>query len=121
MVNQTLPLFDAPDYYLNTFTWGSWPGSGSTSTYEAAVFDNNYIKLRELSIAYTFPVKLRSKLKMQNLTLSLYGRNLFYFYKTLPDFDPEGGVGTNWINQAISVGSGTAATRSYGASIRLTF
>jgi TonB-linked SusC/RagA family outer membrane protein len=114
-------IIDAPDYYLNTFTWGSWPGSGSTSTYEAAVFDNNYIKLRELSIAYTFPVKLRSKLKMQNLTLSLYGRNLFYFYKTLPDFDPEGGVGTNWINQAISVGSGTAATRSYGASIRLTF
>lgn len=114
-------ILDAPDYYLNTFTWGSWPGSGSTSTYEAAVFDNNFIKMRELSLSYSFPVKLRSKLDMQNLTVSLYGRNLFYFYKSLPDLDPEGGVGTNWVQQAISVGSGTAATRSYGASIRLSF
>ena len=114
-------IIDAPDYYLNTYTWGSWPGSGSTSTYEGAVFNNNFIKMREISLAYSFPMKLKSKLKMQNMTVSLYGRNLFYFYKTLPNLDPEGGVGTSWINQATSVGAGNAATRSYGASIRLTF
>lgn len=114
-------IIDAPDYYLNTFTWGSWPGSGSTSTYEGAVFDNNFIKMREISLAYSFPLKLRSKLKMQTFTVSLYGRNLFYFYKTLPELDPEGGVGTNWVSQATSVGAGSAATRSYGASIRLSF
>lgn len=114
-------IITAPDYYLNTFTWGSWPGSGSTSTYQAAVFDNNFIKMRELSLSYVFPVKLRSAVKAQNLTFTLYGRNLFYFYKSVPDYDPEGGVGTNYINQAISIGQGTAATRSYGASLRVTF
>jgi TonB-linked SusC/RagA family outer membrane protein len=114
-------IIDAPSYYLNTFTWGSWPGSGSTSTYEAAVFNNDFIKLRELSLSYSLPVKVRSKLKSQNLTFTLYGRNLFYFYKTVPDYDPEGGVGTNYIQQAISIGQGSAATRSYGASIRATF
>lgn len=114
-------IIDAPNYYLNTFTWGSWPGSGSTSTYEAAVYDNNYIKMRELSISYTLPVKLRTRLKTQNFTFTLYGRDLFYFYKSLPYMDPQGGVGTNWINQATSIGSGNAPTRSFGASIRLSF
>ncbi|HWJ25903.1 MAG TPA: hypothetical protein VNS32_05130, partial [Flavisolibacter sp.] len=114
-------IIDAPSYYLNTFTWGSWPGSGSTSTYEAAVMNNNFIKLRELSLSYVFPMKIRNAIKAQNLTFTLYGRNLFYFYKSVHDYDPEGGVGTNYINQAISIGQGLAATRSYGASIRVTF
>jgi len=116
--NQT--VIDAANYYINTYTWGSWPGSGSYSTYEAAVFNNDFIKLRELSLSYILPVKLRSKLSFQNFTFSLYGRNLFYFYKTLPYLDAEEGVGTNFVSQAI-VGGGTAATRSYGASIRVSF
>lgn len=113
-------IIDAANYYLNTYTWGSWPGSGSYSTYEGAVFDNDFVKLRELSLSYTMPLRVRSKLSMQNLTFSLYGRNLFYFYKALPYLDPEEGVGTNFVSQAI-VGGGTAATRSYGASIRVSF
>ena len=114
-------VIDAPNYYLNTYSWGSWPGSGSYATYEGAVYDNNYIKFRELSLSYTFPAKIASKLKMQNLTFTVYGRNLLYFYKTLPYLDPEEGVGTNWVSQSISSGQGTAATRSIGASIRVTF
>jgi TonB-linked SusC/RagA family outer membrane protein len=114
-------IIDAPNYYLNTYSWGSWPGSGSYSTYEGAVFNNDFVKMRELSLSYSLPVKLRSKVKAQNFVISVYGRNLFYIYKALPYLDPEEGVGTNWINQAISTGGGTAATRSYGASIRLTF
>jgi len=113
-------IIDAPSFYLNTYNWGSWPGSGSYVTYEGAVFDNDFIKLRELSLSYTLPVRLRSMLRTQNFTFSLYGRNLFYFYKTLPYLDAEEGVGTSFVSQAI-VGGGTAATRSYGASIRVSF
>ena len=114
-------VIDAPSFYENTYTWGSWPGSGSYSTYEAAVFDNDFIKMRELSLSYTFPIKIASKMKMQNFTFTLYGRNLFYFYKTLPYLDPEEGVGTNWVSQSTSSGQGNAATRSVGASLRVTF
>src|SRR5262249_16829711 len=118
---QNTTVIDAPNYYLNTYSWGSWPGSGSYSTYEGAVFDNDYVKLREVSLSYTLPQRLSSKIKSQRLTVSLYGRNLFYIYKALPYFDPEEGVGTNWISQATSNGSGSAATRSYGASLRVSF
>lgn len=115
-------ILDAPSYYLNTYTWGAWAGSGSSSNYpEGAVYDNNFIKLREVSLAYTLPVAIRSRMKMQNLVLSVYGRNLFYIYKSLPGMDPEEGVGTNYINNATSLGAGNAASRSYGVSIRLSF
>ncbi|WP_338875882.1 SusC/RagA family TonB-linked outer membrane protein [Spirosoma sp. SC4-14] len=114
-------VVEAPQYYRYHYNWGGYPGSGSNITYKDAVFDNNYIKLREISLSYSFPVRLRSKLKMQNLTISAYGRNLFYFYKTLPGLDPEEGVGTNWVSRATSVGAGNAATRSMGGSIRFSF
>lgn len=114
-------ILEAANYYLNTFTWGSWPGSGSSSTYEAAVYNNDYVKLREVSLAYTLPVRWRNKMRAQNFTFSLYGRNLFYVYKSLPNLDPEEGVGTNWISQGSTSGQGTAVSRSYGASLRVSF
>jgi hypothetical protein len=114
-------ILDAANYYLTTYTWGSWPGYQSGSLYEGAVFDNDFVKLREASLSYTLPVNVRSKMKMQNLVFTVYGRNLFYFHKTLPNLDPEEGVGTNWVSRSTSFGSGSAVTRSLGASIRLTF
>ncbi len=114
-------IIDAGNYYLTTYQWGSWPGYASGSLYEGAVFKNNYIKLREVALSYALPASFANRIRMQNLTLSLYGRNLFYFYKTLPYIDAEDGAGTNWVSRATSAGSANAATRSIGLSIRLTF
>lgn len=68
-----------------------------------------------------FPKKVAGFLKAQNMTFSVYGRNLFYFHKTLPNYDPEEGVGTDWLSQGTTLGQGNAATRSMGASLRVTF
>jgi TonB-linked SusC/RagA family outer membrane protein len=114
-------VIDAPSFYENTYNWGSWPGSGSYATYEGAVFNNDFIKLREVTLSYSLPRKLAGKIKAQNLMISVYGRNLFYFHKDLPSLDPEEGVGTNWIQQGSSIGQGNAATRSMGASLRMSF
>lgn len=112
-------IVDAGNYYLTTYQWGSWPGYASGSLYEGAIYNNDYIKLREASLSYVLPVRLNSKWNLQNLTLSVYGRNLFYLYKTLPYVDAEDGTGTNWVSRATSAGSANAATRSVGVSIRL--
>jgi len=105
----------APEYYMNTFGWGanSWSEEG-------AVYDNNFIKLRELSIGYKIPDSFTNKLKINNLRVSLLGRNLFYIYRTLKNLDPEAPVGNAWWSQGVDVGS-TAATRSFGFSLNANF
>lgn len=105
----------AADYYLNTFNWGydAWNEEG-------AVFDNNFIKMRELALSYRLPTAVSDRLKLNNLRFSLVGRNLFYFYRTLENLDPEAPVGNQWYSQGIDVGS-SAATRSFGFSINASF
>ncbi len=114
-------IIDAPNFYLNSYTWGSWPGSGAVTSYNDAVFDNSFIKLREVALSYNLPQKFASRLKLQSFMVSVYGRNLFYFYKTIPYIDAEDAVGTNWVSRATNMGSGTAASRTMGISIRASF
>lgn len=113
-------IVDAPDYYLNTFSWGSYPGGSPNSTYADAVYNNNFIKFRELSLNYTLPVKLGSKMHVQNLTVGVFGRNLFYFYKSLPNLDPEVGIGSTYSAQGVETGT-SAASRTMGVNARLSF
>ena len=61
-----------------------------------------------------------SKLGLGRLSVSVFGRNLFYFYKARKNYDAESSVGTSWTNQA-TVGSSTTATRSFGVSLRASF
>ena len=77
--------------------------------------------MREVTLSFRLPGKIANKLKAQNFVISVYGRNLFYFRKTLPYLDPEEGVGTNWLSNGTTSGQGNAATRSIGGSIRVSF
>ena len=52
------------------------------------VYSGNYIKLKQMSIGYTFSEKLISKLKLSNLRVYATGYNLLTFTK-YPGFDPE--------------------------------
>lgn len=109
------------DYWYNTaYGWGG-PGNGSSMRYYShSVFDNTYIKVRELSIGYNLPAKLLSKFACRSLQVSLYGRNLFYIYKKMPGFDAEATDATSWIEQT-RLGGSTATTRSFGVSLRASF
>ncbi|MEA5129641.1 MAG: SusC/RagA family TonB-linked outer membrane protein [Proteiniphilum sp.] len=108
------------DHYYNwAYNWGGWDPSSETF-YSHSVFDNSYVKLRELSLTYNFENSFTSKFNCQRLSLSVYGRNLFYLYKNLPDFDAEAADGTTWITQSV-LGGSTATTRSFGISLRATF
>jgi TonB-linked SusC/RagA family outer membrane protein len=57
---------------------------------ENNVYNASYLKLRELSLGYTIPqsCSLLQKLEIQQLSVSLVGRNLFAFSE-IPHFDPE--------------------------------
>jgi len=108
-------VLDAANYYLNTYAWGAdaWNEDG-------AIFDNSYVKMREMSLSYKVPNKITEKLKLNNLRVAIVGRNLFYIYRTLENLDPEAPLGTKWWSQGVDVGS-TAASRTLGFSLNASF
>jgi len=113
-------VIDAANYYLTTFTWGANASWAPNTRYDNCLYDNSYIKFRELSLAYNLPKEMVSKIGFQSLQLSVIGRNLFYLYKTIPNLDPEVAIGSLWQNQAVEQGT-NAASRSFGFSIRASF
>lgn len=108
-------IIDAASYYLNTYDWGNnaWNQNGM-------IYDNTYIKVREIALTYSIPEAVASRLHMNQIRLSLIARNVFYIYRTLENLDPEATIGSSWLNQGIDEGS-EAATRSYGFSVRMGF
>ena len=109
-------IIPAAYFYEETHGWGS----GSTQSYEFSVQKNSYWKLRELSLTYTFPESISKKFACQRLQLSAFGRDLFYFHKTVKDWDAEASDGMNWLYQSI-LGGSTATTRTFGFSLRASF
>lgn len=71
---------NAQDYY-------SIVGNGLTGALAQYVYSMTNVRLREASLSYTIPNKWL-KNQVQNLTVSLIGKNLYMFYKKAP-FDPE--------------------------------
>ncbi|UEG54081.1 SusC/RagA family TonB-linked outer membrane protein [Mucilaginibacter daejeonensis] len=108
-------IVDAANYYLNTYNWGA-----DADNLEGSVYNNSYVKLREAVIGYRLPASVVSKLHLNNVRISLIGRNLFYIYKTLKYVDPEAPVGNQWFSKGVDVGS-TAPTRSFGLSLNANF
>jgi TonB-linked SusC/RagA family outer membrane protein len=103
--------------YHETYAWGT---NGVQYTGEHAIFDKTYVKMRELAVGYTLPKSVSSKFGCKKLQLSVFGRNLFYIYKAMPDWDVESSIGTNWTNQA-QIGGSAAPMRSFGFSLRASF
>ena len=79
-------------YYKYMPNYGGWGNYLTTP----GIMENTWIKMREITITYNFPKKLLEKSKVfQTASLSLTGRDLFYFYRSLPDnINPEGTLGT---------------------------
>ncbi len=79
-------------YYKYLPNAGGWGKFVSTP----GIVKNTWVKMREITLAYTLPPKLAASTRVfQNLTLTLTGRDLFYIYTTLPDkINPEGIIGS---------------------------
>jgi TonB-linked SusC/RagA family outer membrane protein len=83
----------------------------------SSVFDDSYIKLREIKFGYTF--KNSPKLPIKDINISLVGRNLAILSTTVPHIDPETAF-TNGNVQGLEYGQLPSA-RSMGFSIGCKF
>lgn len=91
--------------------------SGATEYY---MYNATNIRLREISLGYSFPSKWINKTKiLQRLYLSFVARNLVFLYKDAP-FDPDVVLSTGNNNQGIDV-FGMPSTRSIGFNLKATF
>ncbi|HEY9342303.1 MAG TPA: SusC/RagA family TonB-linked outer membrane protein [Hanamia sp.] len=82
-------IASASDYYL------TYVNDLSTSFPPDKLLKNDYIKMREIALSYTLPASIVQRLKLQALTITLAGRNLFYLYKTIPNIDVESALGAD--------------------------
>jgi iron complex outermembrane receptor protein len=84
-------------YYEDLTQW-------SSGIREFSVFDNSWVALREVSLGYTLPKSLSSKLKLNNLRVTFIGRNLAYIWK-----NAKGGINPEGLSS-----NGPAAFAEYG-------
>lgn len=118
-----LPYYDAngdfvgnygvvlPGYCINTQTGEAYqnehvvhylykymPNFGGWGNYltTPGIVNNTWVKMRELTLTYELPQRFLEKQNFfKQASISLVGRDLFYFFKTLPDnINPEGTQGS---------------------------
>jgi hypothetical protein len=106
-------------YYQRTYNWGG--PQYSQSRYELYIQENTYFKLRELSFGYAFPSHIARKVGASNLNLSVFGRNLFFFYRNIKDLDPEVLTGGSRWSQTLTSAGTNPATRTGGVMLRARF
>ena len=87
---------------------------------EDFLYDASFIKLKELSIGYSFPSKLLQKTPLTSLNVSFVARNLCYLMKHTPGTSPEGGYDTSMFSQAIDYAA-LPYSRTFGLSVSLGF
>lgn len=106
-------------YYWDHYNWGG--PQYSNSEYFKYIVKNTYWKMREMSLTYTLPQSIASKIKASKLQVSVFGRNLFYLYRTIKDMDAEQlTTGLSWASSLNNAGT-QPSTRTFGVTVRAGF
>ncbi|OJJ22857.1 hypothetical protein BKI52_00465 [marine bacterium AO1-C] len=98
------------DYYGNLY-----------GRHDEYVYDASFIKLRSLSLGYTFPTKWIKRLSLQKLRISFYGRNLWLIHSNIPNVDPETGFSSSGVNNIGFEYISTPSARTMGVRLNAKF
>lgn len=110
-VPNTVVAEDLSSYYDTHF---------GISNIEGSTFSTDFVKLREARFDYAFNKKSVQKLKLQAVTIGVYGRDLFIMSRW-PGFDPEfGTLSGGEINRGFEIGQ-FPSTRSFGVNLKVDF
>lgn len=95
-------------------------GSSSTGVADYWILKNSWVSLRQLALSYSFPKTVFQKMKLNGLSFSVVGRDLFYLYQSLPyNFNP---ASNNSNNTAFSGEQGfLPKTRNITFTLRASF
>jgi TonB-linked SusC/RagA family outer membrane protein len=97
-----------------------WQGIVSSNIGEEFIYDASFIKLREVSLGYTFPQGILGKQRLvKGLNVSLVARNLWTILKYTDNIDPESAY-NNTNGQGLEL-NGYPATRNIGFNVNIKF
>jgi TonB-linked SusC/RagA family outer membrane protein len=96
----------AEDYFQNLF-----------EIHEAFIYDDSWVKLRELRVGVELPQSFTSRLRISALNIALVGRNL-WTHSNVPNIDPEFSYQTG--NNQGAEFAALPTTRSLGFNVRIT-
>ncbi len=97
------------DALLPQHRWGGSPGSGERAT-SRWLYDGSFIRLRDLTVAYSLPESMISNVGVNSVRIYLRGTNLLTFTKDKDLYmDPEQAINGNYnaltpANKTISIG-----------------
>ncbi len=107
--------------HFNTNMQNFW-SQGGFDLDRSFFVQKDFVKLRELVIAYSLPVSILDRTPFSKAEISFIGRNLILW---VPDenvfIDPEQTTFGTDINSEFGEFGATPTTRSYGVNLRLTF
>jgi TonB-linked SusC/RagA family outer membrane protein len=94
--------------------WDSYTGVG-----ENYIFDQTNIRLREASLTYSLPGKYIENTFVKGLSVGVTGRNLFFLYRALENYDPEGSFSvSNYAQGVLYYTMPTARSVGFNVSIK---
>ncbi len=102
-------------YYPRPYFNGDyWSGDRNKVTQTRYLQDASYIRMKNVTVGYTLPFVITSKVKISKLRVYVSGENLFTLSKISPLFDPE------VLDQGFT-GSVYPLSKVYSAGLNLTF
>ncbi|MTI41642.1 SusC/RagA family TonB-linked outer membrane protein [Fulvivirga lutimaris] len=107
-----VPLRNAQDF---------WTSINDNSVAEPFIYDASFVKLREISISYSFPTAMLSNSFINGLQVGVEGRNLALLYSKVPHIDPESNLFGSGADGFGVERASVPSTRSLGFNVRLTF
>lgn len=112
---------DAPEYVTNENNitaqqyWGNY-----SSIPENYIFDQTNVRLREASLSYRLPKSLLDATPFKDVSVGVVGRNLFFLYRAMDNFDPESSYSTSNYAQGVLYYN-LPTTRQYGFNLNIKF
>lgn len=110
-----LPITVSGVFFGNTIVGGDAEDRG--------IFDGTRVRLREVSLSYSIPQSIISKLHIRNASISVVGNNLWWRALNAPE-----GSKADFDRTAFGTGNGAGfdflggpSARRYGATLKLTF
>jgi len=95
-----------------------WNRYADAGIHEGNTFSATYVKLREVSLSYTFPTRWFTNAPIRNASLALSGRNLFLLYSEIPHIDPETGLFGSASNGQGIEWNVLPSVRTFGATLK---